>query len=165
MKFLFAIFIAFSACQTLYSQVYETNLIIEKAEKELQVAVGEHLFHYFILDQDSKYAYKTKSGKVKHALLTKKSQTKGDFIAVGVKFTLQHPDFNYNYVRKYVNIKLDSALNLKGIPYTDFIPEFLKKNNPCNWLSEKDIHEVLEGLNLTKSKYPLFRRLDFDVQT
>uniref|UniRef100_UPI0025943AF7 hypothetical protein n=1 Tax=uncultured Carboxylicivirga sp. TaxID=1628156 RepID=UPI0025943AF7 len=25
--------------------------------------------------------------------------------------------------------------------------------------------EVLEGLNLTKSKYPLFRRLDFDVQT
>lgn len=165
MKYILSLLFIFFVRQTCISQVYEPRTVLETAEQILKESVGESLYPYFKYDKKSYYEYRTKSGKTKWNTLRKKRKTKGNFVSVNVRFILQHPEFAYDWINKTIYISLDKSLNLTGEPNTDFIPDFLKMNEPSNWLSGEQIDNIIQGLNLKKTTYPIVKRLDYDTKS
>ena len=165
MRIILSIVITFFLYNSSFAQVYESKAIIEKGRNILYNAVGEHLITYYKFDTESYYEYRTKSGKTKWKALIKKDKTKGTFVSVNVRFILQHPDFPFEWVNKITHIRLDSSLNLISEPNIDFIPEFLRKNVPSNWLTETKLDKIIKKRNLKRTKYPITKRLEFDTKT
>lgn len=165
MRLILIITFTFFLVHSSYSQVYETQFIVDTAEKILKDAVGKHVFSYYQYDKDSYYKCRTKSGKSKWIKISKKEYTKGTFESVNVKFVLHHPGFAYEYVNKTTNIQLDSSLRLIQEPNIIFIPEFIRKNESSNWLTDKEIDKIIEELNLKETKYELVKRLEYNHLT
>lgn len=146
-----------------FSQSYRTSEVIRKAECYLKEAVGEELFKYFKLGENSDYEYKTKSGKSKWRDIRRGNETKGFFVnADHINFVLNHPDFQYEYVRKTVYVALDSDLNLIRNIYLDQIPKFLLRNEPSDWISDFQIDTIISKQNLKKAIKKTHKRLEFD---
>ncbi|MBR9847436.1 MAG: hypothetical protein GYB35_15615 [Algicola sp.] len=166
MKNLKFILILFLLSKSAISQSYKTSLVIEKAKSYLKSTVGEELFKYFELDPDSYYQYETKSGKTKFKKINKGSWTRGKFVkGNGIRFILNHPEFQYLYVNKMFTIHLDSELNLAKEIYIANIPKFLLRNEPSDWLTDNEIKSVIEKQNLKKPIKPITRRLEFNYKT
>lgn len=166
MKRTLTILILILTSELSFSQTYLTSEVIEKAEFYLKEAVGDSLFKYFKLGQNSYYEYKTKSGKSKWKEIAKGKRTRGTFInGKNINFVLDHPDFQYPYVRKTVYVELDSDLNLIREVYIDQIPKFLLDNRTSDWLSESKLDSVIKLQNLKKPIEPISKRLEFDTKT
>jgi hypothetical protein len=166
MKKTLTILILILTCELSFSQTYMTSEVIEKAEFYLKEAVGDSLFKYFELGPNSYYEYKTKSGKSKWKEITKGKRTKRTFInGKNINFVLNHPDFQYTYVRKTVYVELDSDLNLIREVYIDQIPKFLLDNRTSDWLTESKLDSVIKLQNLKKPIEPISKRLEFDTKT
>ncbi|MGO4913810.1 hypothetical protein [Leeuwenhoekiella sp. W20_SRS_FM14] len=166
MKRTLTILILILTSELSFSQTHLTSEVIEKAEFYLKEAVGDSLFKYFELGPNSYYEYKTKSGKSKWKEITKGKKTKGKFVnGKNINFVLNHPDFQYPYVRKTVYVELDSNLNLIRDVYVDQIPEFLLRNEPSDWLSENKIDGIIKKKKLKKPVEPFSKRLEFDTKT
>ncbi len=145
------------------SQKYLTSEVIEKAELYLKKAVGAELFGYFELDPDSYYEYKTILGKNNWSEITKGKKTKGSFVnAHDIRFTLNHPDFQYTGINKNIYVELDSALNLCTEIKLERIPKFLLENKPSNWLTKEQLDSIAKEQNLKSSIKPLEMDLQFD---
>lgn len=148
-----------------FSQTYLTSEVIEKAEFYLKEAVGDSLFKYFKLGPNSDYKYKKKSGKYKWKDISKGKTTKGRFVdGKHINFILNHPNFQYPYVRKTVYVELDLNLNLIKL-CIDQIPKFLLKNEPSNWLFENEIDSIVKEQNFKTSIELFSKRLEFDTKT
>ena len=142
-----------------------TSEVIKKAEFYLKETVGDSLFIYFELGQNSDYKYETKFGKYKWKDISKGKKTKGKFInGKHINFVLNHPDFQYQYTRKNVYVELDSNLNLIKDVYIEQIPKFLLRNESSDWLSENKIDSIVKKQNLKKSVEPFSKRLEFDTK-
>jgi hypothetical protein len=153
-------------CEFSFSQTYPTSEVIEKAEFFLKEAVGDTLFKYFELGTNSYYKYKTKSGKSKWRDIRKGKKTKGKFVnGKNINFVLNHPDFQYPYIRKTVYVELDSNLNLIRDVYIDQIPKFLLNNEPSEWLTENKIDSIVDSQNLKKRIEPITKRLEFNTKS
>jgi len=149
-----------------FSQTYPTSKVIEKAEYYLKEAVGDTLFKYFELGSNSFYEYKTKSGKSKWKEINKGKKTKGKFVnGKNINFVLNHPDFQYLYVRKNVYVELDSNLILLRDIYLDQVPKFLLNNKASDWLTEIQIDNIIDSQNLKKPIKPITKRLEFNTQS
>ena len=149
-----------------FSKTYLTSKVTEKAEFYLKEAVGDSLFRYFELGPNSYYEYKTKSGKSKWKEITKGKITKGTFVnGKNINFVLNHPDFQYPYVRKTVYVELDSDLNLIREVYIDQIPKFLLNNRTSDWLTESKLDSIIKLQNLKKPIEPISKRLEFNTKT
>ncbi len=160
------IIIFFFITNVMYCQSYQTSEVIAKAESYLKKAVGEELFKYFSLGEHSDYEYKTKSGKSKWKDIRSGKLTKGIFVnAVHINFVLNHPAFQYPYVKKTVYVELDSDLNLIREIYLDQIPKFLLRNEPNDWKTELQIDEIIVKQNLKKAVDKVSKRLEFDTKT
>ena len=143
-----------------------TSEVIEKAEFYLKEAVGDSLFKCFELGPNSDYKYEIKSGKYKWKDISKGKKTKGKFInGKHINFVLNHPDFQYAYIRKAVYVELDSNLNLIRDVYIEQIPKFLLRNEPSDWLSENKIDSIVKKQNLKTPVEPFSKRLEFDTKT
>ena len=166
MKKTLTILILILTCELSFSQTYLTSEVIEKAEFYLREAVGDSLFKYFELGPNSYYEYKTKSGKSKWKEITKRKKTKGTFInGKNINFVLNHPDFQYPYVRKAVYVELDFDLNLIREVYIDQIPKFLLDNRTSDWLTEGELDSIINLQNLKKPIEPISKRLEFNTKT
>jgi hypothetical protein len=166
MKRTLTILILILTCELSFSQTYLTSEVIDKAEFYLKEAVGDSLFKYFELGPNSDYKYQTKTGKYKWKDISKGKRTKGKFIdGKHINFVLNHPDFQYPYIKKTVYVELDSNLNLIRDVYVDQIPEFLLRNEPSDWLSENIIDSIIKKQNLKKPIEPYSKRLEFDTKT
>ena len=166
MKKTLTILILILTCELSFSQTYLTSEVIEKAEFYLREAIGDSLFKYFELGPNSYYEYKTKSGKSKWKEITKRKKTKGTFInGKNINFVLNHPDFQYPYVRKAVYVELDSDLNLIREVYIDQIPKFLLDNRTSDWLTEGELDSIINLQNLKKPIEPISKRLEFNTKT
>lgn len=149
-----------------YCQSYKTRDVIAKAESYLKKAVGEELFKYFSLGEHSDYECKTKSGKSKWRDIRRGKRTNGIFVkAVHINFVLNHPAFQYPYVRKTVYVELDSDLNLIREIYLDQIPKFLLINVTSDWKTELQIDEIIIKQNLKKAVNKVSKRLEFDTKS
>ena len=166
MKRKLTILILILTCELSFSQTYLTSEVIEKAEFHLKEAVGDSLFKYFELGPNSDYKYQTKTGKYKWKDISKGKKTKGKFIdGKHINFVLNHPDFQYLYIRKTVYVELDSNLNLIREVYVDQIPKFLLRNEPSDWLSENKIDSIVTKQNLKSPVEPFSKRFEFDTKT
>jgi hypothetical protein len=166
MKKTLTVLILILTCELSFSQTYLTSKVTEKAEFYLKEAVGDSLFRYFELGPNSYYEYKTKSGKSKWKEITKGKRTKGTFVnGKNINFVLNHPDFQYPYVRKTVYVELDSDLNLIREVYIDQIPKFLLNNRTSDWLTESKLDSIIKLQNLKKPIEPISKRLEFNTKT
>ena len=166
MKRTLTILILILTCELSFSQTYLTSEVIEKAEFHLKEAVGDSLFKYFELGPNSDYKYQTKTGKYKWKDISKGKKTKGKFIdGKHINFVLNHPDFQYLYIRKTVYVELDSNLNLIREVYVDQIPKSLLRNEPSDWLSENKIDSIVTKQNLKSPVEPFSKRFEFDTKT
>lgn len=166
MKKTLTILILILTCELSFSQTYLTSEVIEKAQFYLKEAVGDSLFRYFELGPNSYYEYKTKSEKSKWKEVTKGKRTKGTFVnEKNINFELNHPDFQYPYVRKTVYVELDSDLNLIREVYIDQIPKFLLDNRTSDWLTESKLDSIIKLQNLKKPIEPISKRLEFNTKT
>jgi hypothetical protein len=166
MKKTLTVLILILTCELSFSQTYLTSEVTEKAEFYLKEAVGDSLFRYFELGPNSYYEYKTKSGKSKWKEITKGKRTKGTFVnGKNINFVLNHPDFQYPYVRKTVYVELDSDLNLIREVYIDQIPKFLLDNRTSDWLTESKLDSIIKLQNLKKPIEPISKRLEFNTKT
>ncbi len=166
MKKTLIIFILTLIYQSSFSQTYLTSEVIEKAEFYLKKAIGTELFEYFELGSGSYYEYKTKSGNSKWREISKGKKTKGKFVnGKNINFVLNHPDFQYSFVRKTVYVELDSNLNLIRDIYIDQIPKFLLKNEPSNWITNNKIDSIINSQGLKKSIETITKRLEFDTKS
>ena len=166
MKKTLTVLILILTCELSFSQTYLTSKVTEKAEFYLKEAVGDSLFRYFELGPNSYYEYKTKSGKSKWKEITKGKITKGTFVnGKNINFVLNHPDFQYPYVRKTVYVELDSDLNLIREVYIDQIPKFLLNNRTSDWLTESKLDSIIKLQNLKKPIEPISKRLEFNTKT
>ena len=148
------------------SQSYLTSEVIEKAGFYLKESVGEELFEFFELDPDSYYEYVTKSGKTKWNKINKGKWTKGRFInGDDIRFTLKHPEFPYLYINKRIYVKLDSLLNLSQEINLFRIPKFLLRNEPSDWLTDKELDVIITNQNLKKGVKTISKRIEFDFKS
>ncbi len=160
------IFVLILNFQSSFGQTYLTSEVIEKAEYYLKEAVGEELYEYFELGSNSDYEYKTKAGKSKWRDISKGKRTKGIFVnGKHINFILNHPDFQYSFTNKSVYVELDSNLNLIRDVYIDQIPKFLLRNEPSDWLTEKELDSIINTQDLKKSIEPITKRLEFDTKS
>ncbi|WP_161890978.1 hypothetical protein [Pontibacter russatus] len=164
MKILLTIFLSLGICQFGLGQTYSREEIISEAKKHLKEAVGEQASQYFKYGGSDTYKFRTKTGKEKWKKLPKASKTRGNFIETQIKFEIDHPDYKYKWVNKYVFVKLDSSLNPKEKIYTGHVPSFILKNEPSNWLSEEKIDSIINKLSLKAAVKPIIKRLEFDVK-
>jgi hypothetical protein len=164
MKILLTIFLSFGICQFGLGQTYSREEIYSEAKKHLKEAVGEQAFQYFKYDGSGTYNYRTKAGKEKWKKYPKASNTKGNFIGTQIKFELDHPDYQYKWVNKFVFVKLDSDLNLKEKIFAEHVPSFILKNEPSNWLSEDKIDSIINKQKLKPRVKPIVKRLEFDKE-
>lgn len=160
-----ALFLSFLISQSVIGQKYSTEEIIKTAKEYLRKAVSEQTFNYFEYDTDTYYEYKTGSGKTKWKELNKQPKTKGDFVSVNVRFILDHPDYQHDWVTKSVNIYLDSTLNLANGIVTDQFPDFIINSKPSNWLTHAQLDSIIANQNLKTPVKPVFKRLEFNITT
>ncbi|MCF1750327.1 hypothetical protein [Mariniradius sediminis] len=163
MKRLLNIVFLFFISTQLYSQTYLTSEVIEKAESHLKQAVGEELFNYFKLDPDSYYEYKNRTGKTKWENINKGKKTKGDFVnGKNIRFILNHPEFQYQYVDKRISVQLASDLSLNSEINLDRIPKYLLEGRKSDWLNENQLDKIIGNQGLKKSVKNPIKRLEFD---
>ena len=79
-------------------------------------------------------------------------------------FLFAHHDYNYKFVNRFTYIRFDSSLNLKQEPFFEFIPEFIRKNEPSNWLREDTIDQINLSKIIRKS-LSTTKLLEFDKNT
>ncbi len=163
MRYFAYITLLFLFIQNSYSQV-QSEEIINKAKQTLKNIVGENVFSHYSLEKDSYCKYRKKSGEIKWVKLNSKTKIKGEFLEAQLCFLFTHPDYNYKMVNRFTYIQFDSLLNLKDEPIVDFIPEFIRKNETSNWLSESRIEQINNATSIKKPKVTT-KRLEFDVNT
>lgn len=150
--------------QISFAQDYKGQDIINRANGLLKNKVGENVFAFYRFEMDSYYEYRD-SGKTKWKKLKQNRKLKGKFLAAQICFSFHHPDYNYDFVNKFTYIMLDSLLNLTNEPFVDFIPDFIRNNQPSNWLSDSEIDKIIKRQNLKTTKYTIIKRLEFDTKS
>lgn len=161
--FLVSVIIIIKAHGIGFSQTYQTQKIIEKTKKELENIVGNRVASYFEYDTNTYYEYLNWRGKTKWKTLDRKKATKGKFVKVDIRFRFKPPNFPWNHL--FTVIGLDDSLNLVNEPITDFIPDFIIKDEPSNFLAEKEVEKIIKRQNLKESAEPATKRLEFNKQT
>src|SRR5664279_5597445 len=138
MKILLTIILShlMTAC---FSQTYETKKIIAKADSMLKVATGGKLYRFFKYDPKTYYTYNVKH-KLKSEILDEKLMTKGDFKKATVNFNFHNA--NYPWIYGYASIKFDSLLNEVDSINLNFIPDFLRKGDECNFISKEQAIQI-----------------------
>ena len=147
-----------------FSQVANTNQIIEKSNKELKALVGDEIFKFYTLEKESQYQIKKRNGKIKWKLLKPNQKINDNFQKAQVQFYFRHPDFDYATL-KTTYIKFDENLNITNKPFIEFIPEFILNRDSQKWISETEIDKIIEKLDFKPSSHKKYKRLIFDDKT
>jgi|GEM_PF-6112484 len=147
-----------------FSQIQNTNQIIDSSNKKLKEFVGKELFKFYTLENESHYQIKKRNGKTKWKLLKPNQIINNDFQQAQIQFYFKHPDFNYSTL-KVTYIKFDKNLNLTNKPFIEFIPDFIKYKDSKKWLSESEIDKVIKELDFKTSSYKKSKQLIFDNKT
>ncbi|WP_196888165.1 hypothetical protein [Aureivirga sp. CE67] len=151
--------------QISFSQTYNTNEIIQKAEFYLKEAVGEDLFSYFKFDEYSYYEYQKRNKKTKFKKIKADKKTKDKLINAEVRFVFMHPDLKKYNLFKTCYIELDEKLNLKKPIDLSRIPKYILKNKSSNWLKETKIDEIIQSQKLKKTNSPIYKQVIFNEKT
>ncbi|MEO9966803.1 MAG: hypothetical protein ABJF11_13480 [Reichenbachiella sp.] len=154
----------FLSINCVIAQVNSTDQIIEAARLNLSKTVGQSAAKYFQIDEAVSYKYQTSKGKFKWKPLTPSTAIKGEFVICNVRFVIDHPDYQYLWVNKFVHIELDQDLNHINDTAINHIPEFIRKGKPSNWLPYSYIEQIIDNQELKKPVKPNITRLEYDIK-
>jgi len=146
----------------LKAQTFGTTSIIKKADSILKATVGERLYQFYTYDSDTYYEYVKKNGKTSWETLNKKAKTKGNFVNTNVRFDFKHPE--HYWITGYTGIKLDANLELIDSLNTNFIPEFLVNDQPCNFISAEEALEIANPILEQNGINQVTCQLTFDLR-
>lgn len=158
---------------TLKGQSYDTRMIISKADSILRHTVNDSIYQYFKFDSGSYYDYSGFFRKcdfnknyvgflngwgVKR--LTQTKRTKGKFRNTDVRFHFEHPKIKE--IRGMTFVKFDENLNLVEPLYLDFIPDFIKENRDCDFISNDTALKIAKDSLKQKGLYGIKPYLSYD---
>jgi len=134
------------------AQRLKTEEIINLSEKYLLDAVGENLFQYCKPTDDISY-YKlpaNRFGFENSKLLKKNRRIRKNWTSIIVFWHFDYP--KVDGVRSGVWVKINKQLELHEPIELDFIPEFVWKNNPSDFITKERAIEIGNG-ELTKTEF------------
>ena len=146
-----------------FGQQYNSADIIKKADSILIAAVGQKIFKdYYHYDLSSYYEYMNKSGKTKGKGLGHNKQTEGKFVNVSVRYIFcLH---KYNTPCNTTFIEFDSLLNLIEPLNMDFIPNYVIRNDSCNFISDSSALAIAKNNFKEKGIHPVHIYLEWDYK-
>jgi hypothetical protein len=153
-------FISFFVFGSVSGQIYNTELIISKADSILRTTVGDSIYKYYQYDKLSCYEYKNSRNKSNLKYLIKNKRTKGRFVDADVRFYFKYPVIKGICI--LTSVKLDSNLNLIKPIYLKQIPDFLWQGKPCDFISGEKALEIAKDSLKHKGIEPIKQYLDYD---
>ena len=144
----------------IYCQKYDTKYIIYKADSILHKVVGDSLYKYFTYDTNSYYEYIDESGKTSWETLNEFPETKGDFVEIDVRFDFIYPLIEE--IRGFSSVRFDKELIFKDSIYLDFIPDFLKENRKCDFISSERALEIAKNIFTHEGEYEIDASLNYN---
>ena len=147
----------------IYGQKYNTKYIINKADSILHEVVGDSLYRFFAYDTNSYYEYIDEIGETNWETLNEFSETKGKFVKVDVRFFFDYPIVKG--IKGTSQIEFDKDLISQDSINLKFIPDFLKENRKCDFITSEKAIEIAKGFITQKGKYELEATLNYDNAT
>ena len=146
-----------------FGQQYSSANIIKKADSILVAAVGKKVFtDYYHYDPSSYYEYRNKSGKIMWKDLAHSKRTTGSFIKVSVRYLFcLH---NYDIPCNTTFIEFDSLLNMTKPLNSDFIPDYVIRNDSCNFISDSSALTIAKNNFKEKGIHPTHIYLEWDYK-
>jgi hypothetical protein len=161
MKYYFMLIAFMLSSIIVNAQTYKTKDILAKADSIMISKVGKDIFEkYYCLDSYSFFAYSKRKGKVKYEYLFKSPLTKGNLKAADVRYSFCLDVYNLPCLNE--RVKFDGVLNWVEKFNPDYIPKYILKNKPCDFVS--DSAALITGTKtfVRKGIKPISLRLDFN---
>jgi hypothetical protein len=125
---------------SMYSQKTKTENIIKTSDSILTATVGQNLFKYFKISEGSYYKYKKNNNNETTGKFLSKSVLHKNVSEIWVLYHFENEQLQN--VRSGLWIKLNEKLNLIEPLKIEFIPEFLKKNLPSNFITSENVENI-----------------------
>lgn len=130
------------------AQRIKSESLISKADSILFSYVGESLSKYFSFNynQGSYYTYTNKFGKSRTASMKPNKKTRGVFVNANIRYSFCYPKIKG--VNGSTFVKFNRKNERVGELELEYIPEFLKVGQSCNFISPIEAAEIsLDSLN------------------
>ena len=153
LKFLF-VYLIFPL--SIFSQKIKTENIIKTTDSILTASVGQNLLKYFTISEGSFYKYKTNNNYETTGKFLSKRILRKKVTEIWVLYHFQSEELQN--VASGFWIKLNEKLNLIEPLKIEFIPDFLKKNLPSNFITNENAEKIAvksfkeKGFEISKPK-------------
>lgn len=121
---------------TINAQRIKSEYLISKSDSILLAHVGKPIIVYFNFDynQGSFYSYINKLGKYRTGSVKQNKRTKGIFINANIRYTFSYPEIKE--VKGSTFVSYNGRYEIVDKLELEYIPEFLKLGNSCNFISK-----------------------------
>ena len=134
------IFLIFTS--SIFSQKTQTESIIKTTDSILSVEVGKNVFKYFTISEGSYYKFmKNNKYETTGKFLSKKTLNE-KVTEIWVLYHFQCAELQN--AKSGLWIKLNKELKLIEPLKIEFIPDFLKNNEPSNFITNENAEKIIE---------------------
>jgi hypothetical protein len=144
-----------------FGQKYYSADIIKKADSIMIATVGQKIFNdHYKFDSASYFEAKTSSNNALIKTLTKVKKTKGEIKLINVRYTFYIKKFEQPFV--WTGLVFDKDLKLKKPVDTSFIPKFIFRGTPNDFLTKEDVLKIAKDKFVKKAIKPIETSLTYD---
>jgi hypothetical protein len=144
-----------------FGQKYYSAEIIKKADSIMIATVGQKIFNdHYKFDSASYFEAKTSSNIALIKTLTKVKKTKGEIKLINVRYTFYIKKFEQPFV--WTGLVFDKDLKLNKPVDTSFIPKFIFRGTPNDFLTEEDVLKIAKAKFVQKAIKPIETSLTYD---
>ena len=148
----FIIFVSFAVSAK--GQNYTATQILAKGDSILNSHFQNHLIKYFHLDKESQLNPSDSLNIVPTF-----------FDKYVIQYDLKHPNFNFENVHLGVYMEFDSSLKFIDMYFDERIPKYLLNNESSNFITKKQIENIVSKIELKEAVSPLYIRLRWNIHT
>lgn len=142
-------------------QKYNSADIIKKADSIMIATVGQKIFdEHYKFDSASYFEAKTSSNDALIKTLTKVKKTKGEIKLINVRYTFYIQMFEQPFV--WTGLVFDKDLKLSKPVDTTFIPKFIFRGTPNDFLTKEDVLQVSKDKFVKKGMKSIETSLTYD---
>lgn len=120
-----------------FSQRIKTEKVIQTSDSILKSEVGERIFKSFEISVGSYYKYQTKSKYVSYGKFLSKRSFKKNTTEIWILYHFRHGN-----LKAGMWLKLNAELKPIEPLELNFIPEFLKNNEPSNFITYEKAQQI-----------------------
>ena len=127
-----------------YSQKMKTIDVLTSSDGILSNEVGKDLFKSFTISEGSYYRYQKNGKYTATAKFLGKKKLHKNVLEIWILYHFQNEKLGN--ARNGIWVKLDKNLNLIEPLNIKFIPDFLKNNQPSNFISNENAENIINSL-------------------